>query len=301
MQKKNMWKNHKFAEKTCGKNCTAWCNLPFINCSLDCGYEMCYNAKESRRKKIATNTYKRNRKGAACNMTEAEHGDKKMTVPIEEAPRKAILDREEVLRSRKKYWIFRRAQDIILSALALLILSPVMLIVALIVWIDSPQAGPIFAQDRVGRDGKVFRFYKFRSMIPNAEQKLEELLSQNEMEGPAFKIKDDPRITRVGRFLRKTSIDELPQLWNILKGDMSIVGPRPPLPREVAEYGEYEKQRLLVTPGLTCFWQVQPHRNDLSFEDWVDLDIQYIQQSSFLTDWKIIFMTFGAVLGMNGE
>ena len=246
-------------------------------------------------------TCKRNRKGAACNITEAGHGDKEMTVPIEEAPRKAILDREEVLRSRKRYWIIRRAQDIILSALALLLLSPIMLIVALIVWIDSPQAGPIFAQDRVGRDGKVFRFYKFRSMIPNAEQKLEELLSQNEMEGPAFKIKDDPRITRVGRFLRKTSIDELPQLWNILKGDMSIVGPRPPLPREVAEYGEYEMQRLLVTPGLTCFWQVQPHRNDLSFEEWVDLDVQYIQQSSFLTDWKIIFMTFGAVLGMNGE
>ena len=224
-----------------------------------------------------------------------------MTTPIKEAPRKAILDREKVLRSRRQYWVIRRGQDILLSLAALLLLWPIMLIVALAVWIDSPQAGPIFAQDRVGRDGKVFRFYKFRSMIPNAEAKLEELLSQNEMEGPAFKMKDDPRITRVGKFIRKTSLDELPQLWNILKGDMSIVGPRPPLPREVAEYGEYERQRLLVTPGLTCYWQIQPHRNDLTFDESVDLDVQYIQESNFFTDWKIIFKTFGAVLGMNGE
>ena len=218
-----------------------------------------------------------------------------------ETPNKVVLDREQVLRSRRKYWVIRRTQDVLLSAAALLVLLPVMLIVALAVWIDSPGASPIFAQDRVGRDGKVFRFYKFRSMVPNAEAKLEDLLEQNEMEGPAFKIKEDPRITRVGKFIRKTSLDELPQLWNILKGDMSIVGPRPPLPREVAEYGEYEMQRLLVTPGLTCYWQVQPSRNNLSFDEWVELDIKYIQESSFLTDWKIIFMTFGAVLGMNGQ
>ncbi|MBO5953555.1 MAG: sugar transferase [Oscillospiraceae bacterium] len=223
-----------------------------------------------------------------------------MATPTEGMPHKIVLDRETVLRSRKCYWLLRRGQDILLSAIALLVLWPVMLIVALAVYIDSPQAGPIFAQDRVGRDGKVFRFYKFRSMIPNAEAKLEELLDQNEMEGPAFKIKEDPRITKVGKFIRKTSLDELPQLWNILKGDMSIVGPRPPLPREVEVYGEYEMQRLLVTPGLTCYWQVQPRRNDLSFDEWVELDIQYIQESSFLTDWKIIFKTFGAVLGMNG-
>lgn len=224
-----------------------------------------------------------------------------MTTATVEAPHKVVLDREEVLRTRRKYWAIRRTQDVLLSAMALLVLWPVMLVVALAVWIDSPKASPIFAQDRVGRDGKVFRFYKFRSMIPNAEAKLAELLGQNEMEGPAFKIKDDPRITRVGKFIRKTSLDELPQLWNILKGDMSIVGPRPPLPREVAEYGEYENQRLLVTPGLTCYWQVQPHRNDLTFDEWVELDIRYIQESSFATDWKIIFMTVGAVLGMNGE
>ena len=222
-----------------------------------------------------------------------------------EKQNKALLDRDQVLRLRRNYWAIRRTQDILLSVLAILVLWPVMLLVALAVWIDSPGASPIFAQDRVGRDGKVFRFYKFRSMIPHAEDKLKDLLDQNEMEGPAFKIKDDPRITRVGRFIRKTSLDELPQLWNILQGDMSIVGPRPPLPREVAEYGEYENQRLLVTPGLTCYWQIQPRRNQLSFDEWVALDVKYIEDSCekgrFLVDWKIIFGTFGAVLGMNGE
>ena len=222
-----------------------------------------------------------------------------------EKQNKELLDRDQVLRLRRNYWAIRRTQDILLSVLAILVLWPVMLLVALAVWIDSPGASPIFAQDRVGRDGNVFRFYKFRSMIPNAEDKLKDLLDQNEMEGPAFKIKDDPRITRVGRFIRKTSLDELPQLWNILRGDMSIVGPRPPLPREVAEYGEYENQRLLVTPGLTCYWQIQPRRNQLSFDEWVALDVKYIEDSCekgrFLVDWKIIFGTFGAVLGMNGE
>ena len=135
----------------------------------------------------------------------------------------------------------------------------------------------------------------------NADKMLDDLLDQNEMEGPVFKIKEDPRITRVGKFIRRTSIDELPQLFNILKGDMSIVGPRPALPREVEQYTDYERQRLYVTPGLTCYWQIQPRRNSLTFYEWLDLDLKYIQERSFLTDWKIIFKTFGAVLGMNGE
>ena len=215
--------------------------------------------------------------------------------------RKPVLDREAVLRESEKYWALRRFQDVTLSLIALIVLWLPMTLVALIIVLDSPGAGPIFAQTRVGRDGKEFKFYKFRSMCPNAEAKLEALLSQNEMDGPVFKIKDDPRITRVGKFIRKTSIDELPQLWNVLKGDMSLVGPRPGIPREVAQYTEYEKQRLLITPGLTCFWQIQPNRNSLSFEEWVDLDVKYIQERSFLTDWKIILATFGAVLGMNGE
>lgn len=222
-------------------------------------------------------------------------------IPREKVKDRVLLDRKEILQSDKGYWTIRRAQDIFFSLIALLFLWPFMLITAIVILIDSPGASPIYYQDRVGRDGKVFRFYKFRSMIPNADKKLQELLKYNEMDGPAFKIKDDPRITRVGHFIRKTSIDELPQLWNILKGDMSIVGPRPPLPREVELYDEYQKQRLYVTPGLTCYWQIQPRRNDLSFDEWLELDIKYIQERSFLTDWKIIFRTFGAVLGMNGE
>lgn len=153
----------------------------------------------------------------------------------------------------------------------------------------------------MGRKGKVFHFYKFRSMVSNAEAKLDELLDQNEMDGPVFKMKEDPRITRVGKLIRKTSIDELPQVFNIVKGDMSIVGPRPALPREVEQYDEYEWQRLYITPGLTCFWQIQPHRNDLSFDEWLELDLKYLRERSFITDWKIIFLTVRAVFGMQGE
>lgn len=218
-----------------------------------------------------------------------------------EKERRPFLKRKEVLHQGRFYWKIRRLQDIVISAMALLILWPLMLIVAIVIVIDSPGASPIFVQTRVGRDGKEFKFYKFRSMCANAEEMLKDLMRDNEMDGPAFKMKDDPRITRIGKFIRKTSIDELPQLWNVLKGDMSIVGPRPALPREVALYDEYTKQRLIVTPGLTCLWQIQPHRNELSFDEWMALDIQYIQERSFLMDWKIIFATFGAVLGMNGQ
>lgn len=214
---------------------------------------------------------------------------------------KIWINRKKMLKQDRSYWYVRRVQDIVLSLLALIVLCIPMLIVALVIWIDSPGASPFFTQKRVGRNGKTFDFLKFRSMVPNAEAKLNELLDKNEMDGPVFKIKDDPRITRVGKFIRKTSIDELPQLFNILMGDMSIVGPRPAIPREVEQYSDYEKQRLYVTPGLTCYWQIQPHRNDLSFEEWLELDLKYIQDRSFWVDWKIILKTFGAVLGMNGE
>lgn len=225
-----------------------------------------------------------------------------MIVIEKDAPAQTpLLDRNEILHRDRHYWVLRRAQDIVLSAAALLVLWPIMLITAVCIVIDSPGASPIFSQKRIGRDGKTFIFYKFRTMCPNAEEMLEKLLPYNEMQGPAFKIKDDPRITRVGSFLRKTSIDELPQLWNILKGDMSIVGPRPPLPREVEQYDDRARQRLIVQPGLTCYWQVQPYRNKLNFDEWVDLDVQYIKDRSFVTDWKIIFKTIGAVFGMNGE
>ena len=202
---------------------------------------------------------------------------------------------------QRAYLAGRRAQDIVLSLLALVVLLPLMLLIALAIVLDSPGASPIFAQQRVGRGGRLFRLLKFRTMCPDAEERLEELLSQNQMDGPVFKIKGDPRITRVGRFLRKTSLDELPQLVNVLKGDMSIVGPRPALPREVAQYTDYQWQRLSVTPGLSCYWQVTPHRNDLSFDEWVELDLKYIRERSFLVDWKIIFLTIKAMFMEYGE
>lgn len=207
-----------------------------------------------------------------------------------------LINPKEKLYSRKIYRLLKRIQDIFLSLLAMLILSPVFLMISILIVLDDPKGGPIFSQIRVGKDGKEFKFYKFRSMCVDAEEKLESLLKDNEMDGPAFKIKNDPRITRVGRFIRKTSIDELPQLWNIFKGEMSIVGPRPPLPREVKQYDDYAKQRLSVTPGLTCYWQIQPNRNRLSFQDWMRLDIKYIKEQSFLVDWKIILRTLKVVL-----
>ena len=199
------------------------------------------------------------------------------------------------------YSFFKRVFDIFASFIGLIVLFVPLLIVSLIIVIDSPGASPIYVQERVGKNGRKFKFYKFRSMIPNAEKMLDGLLEQNEMEGPVFKMKNDPRITRFGRFIRKTSIDELPQLLNVLKGDLSLVGPRPPLPREVEMYTEHQYQRLSVIPGLTCYWQVQPKRNSLSFDEWLALDLKYIQKRSFATDIVILFKTVGAVFGFEGE
>lgn len=203
-------------------------------------------------------------------------------------------------KKRRVYLRVKRIQDIVLSALTLVILFPLMLLIALAVVIDDPQGGPIFSQIRCGRDGETFRLYKFRTMCVGAEQRLSQLLPYNEMAGPAFKIQNDPRITRLGRFLRSTGLDELPQLVNILKGDMSVVGPHPPLLREVEAYTLYQWQRLMVTPGLTCFWQVSPSRNSLSFDDWVELDLRYIREQSWLLDWKLTFGTVRAVLRREG-
>lgn len=198
------------------------------------------------------------------------------------------------------YDFFKRVFDFTVALTALILFFVPLLIVALVIVIDSPGASPIYVQKRVGKNGKEFRFYKFRSMVPDAESMLDSLLDKNEMEGPAFKIKEDPRITRFGRIIRKTCIDELPQLINVLKGDMSLVGPRPPLPREVAMYNEYQLQRLSVIPGLTCYWQVQPERNSVSFDDWMKYDIKYIEERSMKTDLIILFKTVGAVFGMGG-
>lgn len=224
-----------------------------------------------------------------------------MNQTVQNSGSQVVLNRKEELYRKRRYWILRRAQDIFFSLLALLLLWPFLLLVALIIYIDDPHGSPVFSQERCGRNGKPFKMYKFRTMYVNAEEYLEDLLDENEMDGPAFKMKDDPRITRVGHFLRATSIDELLQLINILRGDMSIVGPRPALPREIELYNDYQRQRMYVQPGLTCYWQIQPNRNEITFDEWMDMDIKYIQERSFFVDWKIIFMTVGAVLRRSGE
>lgn len=212
----------------------------------------------------------------------------------------ASLERGSISRNETAYLVCKRVFDIVASFCALVLLSPVFLVICLIIYLDDPHGSPIFSQMRIGKNGKAFRFYKFRSMVVNAEDLLEKLQDQNEMSGPAFKMKNDPRITKVGRFIRKTSLDELPQLWNVFKGDMSFVGPRPPLPNEVAQYTEEQKKRLSVTPGLTCYWQVQPSRNDLDFDEWFELDMQYLRERSMSTDIKIIFQTVLVMLHMEG-
>ena len=205
------------------------------------------------------------------------------------------------LRRKPLYSFSKRLFDIFASLILMSILLVPSLILMLVIVIDSPGASPIFKQKRTGKNGKEFNFLKFRSMVPNADKMLDSLLDKNEMDGPVFKIKEDPRITRIGKFIRKTSIDELPQLLNVFVGQMSFVGPRPPIPREVAQYTDEQKQRLLVTPGLTCYWQVQPKRNTLSFEEWLALDLKYIEERGTLTDIKILFKTVGAVFGAHGE
>ncbi len=195
----------------------------------------------------------------------------------------------------KGYLFFKRFFDIILSLLGLICLSPVLIIVAIAIKLESE--GPVlFSQDRVGKDGKTFKMYKMRSMVSNAEELKEKLLKQNEMSGPMFKMKDDPRITKVGKFIRKTSIDEIPQLINIIKGDMSLVGPRPSLPKEVAEFEPWMYERLVVKPGLTCYWQVMG-RNNIDFEDWMKLDIKYVRERNLFLDMKLVIKTFFVLFG----
>ncbi|SFS54539.1 sugar transferase [Paenibacillus sp. BC26] len=194
------------------------------------------------------------------------------------------------------YTLVKRMMDISCALLGLIILLPLFVLIVILIKLEDPKGSAFFYQTRIGKDEKPFKMYKFRSMVSNAEEKLKDLLDKNEIQGAMFKMKDDPRITRVGKFIRKTSIDELPQLVNVLKGDMSLVGPRPPLPREVAEYSEYDKLRLTVTSGCTGLWQVSG-RNDLSFEEMVKLDLEYIQKRSVTGDLKIIFKTFKLLLG----
>lgn len=208
------------------------------------------------------------------------------------------LNRTKVT-SRWGYQLLKRLFDIVASLCGLIILSPVFLIIALLIKFDDPHGPVFFSQIRVGQDGQKFRMYKFRSMCVNAEAKLAELMTKNEVDGAMFKMKHDPRVTKIGHFIRKTSIDEFPQLLNVLLGNMSLVGPRPPLPREVAEYTNYDRQRLLVKPGCTGLWQVSG-RNDVGFQEMVDLDIRYIRQSSVKFDLQIIWATVAIIFHPNG-
>ena len=190
---------------------------------------------------------------------------------------------------------YKYAFDRIISLILLLTFSPVLLCVAIAIKLTSK--GPvIFVQDRVGQNGTTFKFFKFRTMVVGAEELKAGLLSQNEMDGPVFKITNDPRVTKVGAFLRKMSLDELPQLFNVLIGDMSLVGPRPPLPTEVAHYEDWHHQRLTVRPGITCTWQVSGRNQITSFDVWVKSDIAYIENYSFWTDIKLLVQTVPAVL-----
>jgi lipopolysaccharide/colanic/teichoic acid biosynthesis glycosyltransferase len=189
----------------------------------------------------------------------------------------------------KIYFGIKRVMDIICSLAALIILSPVILVTYISIYCED--GGPaIFKQQRNGYRGKVFWMYKFRSMCKDAERLHKTLLSQNEADGPVFKIKCDPRVTKVGKFIRKTSIDELPQLLNVLKGEMSLVGPRPIVTYETDLMSDYEKQRMLIKPGLTCYWQCSG-RNDVSFDAWIEMDLKYIQEASLWVDLKIILKT----------
>lgn len=194
------------------------------------------------------------------------------------------------IQRRYGYRFVKRGFDILASLMGLILLSPLFLIVAIAIKVDDPRGKVFYSQIRLGRGERPFKMFKFRSMFVDADKKLADLLKYNEVDGAMFKMKEDPRVTRIGHFIRKYSIDELPQLINVLKGDMSLVGPRPPLEREVANYSEYAKQRLYVKPGCTGLWQVSG-RNSVGFDEMVELDLQYIQKGSFWFDLKIMFMT----------
>lgn len=208
-----------------------------------------------------------------------------------------IIDKSQV-ESRCVYRFFKRFFDIVFSLIGLFCLSWLFLII--IIWIKIDDRGPVFfSQTRVGKDGKEFKMYKFRSMVTNAEELKHKLMKQNEVDGAMFKMKDDPRITKAGKFIRKTSLDELPQLWNVLIGDMSLVGPRPPLPAEVAHYSEHDMQRLMVKPGCTGLWQVTA-RNTVGFKDMVGIDLTYIQRANLMYDFWILLCTVKVVIIPNG-
>src|SRR5579883_2764295 len=230
-----------------------------------------------------------------------EYGDAARTASVRPAAAVRPLEAGPgwtVMPERRLYAVSKRMFDCVLASVLLVLSAPLWVVVAALIRLTSP--GPIiFRQRRCGRWGEEFTCYKFRTMIDGEELTRQELDALNEVDGPVFKIRDDPRVTRVGRFLRRSSIDELPQLWNVLRGDMSIVGPRPPLPEEVARYRPRDYQRLAVTPGLTCLWQIKG-RSQIKFDEWVRLDLEYIRRRSFWLDLAIVLRTIPAVLSGRG-
>lgn len=205
--------------------------------------------------------------------------------------------RERLRRQRGTEFV-KRCFDVVCASAGLLLFLPLLPFLAVMVRLESP--GPLlFRQSRVGRDGRIFTCYKIRSMVADAEQIKDRYAHLNEADGAAFKIREDPRITRVGRFVRRSSLDEFPQLLNVLRGDMSIVGPRPQIPSEVAQYAPEHRARLLVKPGITCLWQVSG-RNDIDFEEWMRLDREYVERRSLGLDFWILLRTLPAVIGRHG-
>ena len=251
-----------------------------------------YDANAAARKTV--------RSGAACDLDAQE----RRRQGVERAGRL----REELgegpvtgIEGRLAYRFAKRAFDVAFSAAVLVAFCWLSAIIAALIKADDPKGPVLFKQRRVGKGGETFQMYKFRSMCVDAEERLAELRELNEKTGPVFKMAEDPRVTRVGRWLRKLSLDELPQFINVLAGDMSTVGPRPALPAEVAAYDDYQRQRLLVKPGLTCYWQTRRNRDSITFDEWVDLDLLYIKQCGPWADFKLIVQTVGVVLTAQGS
>jgi exopolysaccharide biosynthesis polyprenyl glycosylphosphotransferase len=218
------------------------------------------------------------------------------TNPAEVSTSKLVIMPKQ---KKRAYSFAKRCVDIIGASLGIILLSWVFLIIAIAIKLEDPKGTVFFKQKRIGKNGKEFYMLKFRSMVTDAEQRLKDLLKQNEVQGAMFKMKNDPRVTKVGKFIRKTSLDELPQLFNVLAGDMSLVGPRPPLQREVDEYTAHDRHRLLVKPGCTGLWQVSG-RNDLTFSEMVELDLYYIKKRCLLMDFMIMLRTVIVMITAKG-
>ena len=205
------------------------------------------------------------------------------------------------IENRPAYRFIKRAFDIVFSLVVFIAFSWLYILIAILIKADDPNGPVFFRQTRVTKGGREFTIYKFRSMVADAEERLAGLQDLNEKTGPVFKITDDPRVTRVGKWIRKLSIDEMPQFFNVLRGDMSVVGPRPALPKEVATYNDYQRQRLLMRAGITCYWQTRRNRDSITFDEWVDLDLLYIRKCGIWSDLKLIIQTIGVVLTAQGN